>query len=425
MSTQDEPEPLIRLTEARYGDGVGTPVTGGDPITVADGMFDQDGNTENSGGLSNLFVAWGQFLDHDLSLSLEGEDETLTAEGMTTPLHRSEFELDENGARVPTNAITWQVDGSQVYGSDAETTTQLRSGTGGHLRMGEDQWSDMGLLPDDHAELMESGGSCPFAAGDIRANENPALASMHTMMAREHNYWADRLAEEHPEWDDDQLFDGARQIVEYELQKITYEEWLPKLIGDAAGDDTGYDPTVNGQISVEFSTAAFRFGHTLVSSEMPRIDEAGNEIADGDMAIMDVFGDSDPIREAGIDAIIRGQAGSLAQELACKAMSTHGRYCWAILTPPHWTRPTFPSSRPMKRCKANWPGYMTACMTLIFGWVAWPKMRLPAPKWAPSSPISSLISSAAPARATKHSAILIPRWVMLSLPKCAAARSKT
>lgn len=320
MSTLENPEQLIRLTEANYGDGIGTPVVNGDPITIADGLFDQDGNTVNSGGLSNLFVAWGQFLDHDLSLSLENEYESLATPGMSTTLHRSEFELDEDGARVATNAITWQVDGSQIYGSDPDTTAQLRSGEGGHLRMGDDQWSDMGLLPDDHAELMEAGGSCPFAAGDIRANENPALASMHTMMAREHNYWADRLAQEHPDWTDDQLFAGARQIVEFELQKITYEDWLPKLIGDAAGENTSYDPTVNGQISVEFSTAAFRFGHTLVSSDMPRMDDAGNEIKEGDMSIMDVFNDTDPIREAGIDAIIRGQAGSFAQELDTKVV---------------------------------------------------------------------------------------------------------
>jgi peroxidase len=320
MSILDNPEQLVRLTKANYGDGVGTPVQNGDPITIADDIFDQDGNTVNSAGLSNLFVAWGQFLDHDLSLSLENKDESLFTDGLVAPLHRSEFEIDDDGARVPTNAITWQVDGSQIYGSTQDTTAQLRSGTGGHLRMGEDQWSDMGLLPDDHADLMEKGGSCPFAAGDIRANENPALASMHTMMAREHNYWADRLAEEHPDWDDGQLFAGARQIVEYELQKITYEEWLPKLIGDAAGEDTGYDPDVNGQISVEFSTAAFRFGHTMVSSDMPRIDDAGAEIDAGDMNIMDVFGDTDPIREAGIDAIIRGAAGSFAQELDTKVV---------------------------------------------------------------------------------------------------------
>ena len=315
MSFTENPDPQIRLTDARYADGVGTPVEGGDPVAVSTQIFDQDGDIPNSAGLSNLFVAWGQFLDHDLTLTPETEDEVLTADGLRGPLHRSEFVEDDDGTRLPTNAITWQIDGSQVYGSNDESTDQLRSGIGGHLRMGEDQWSDMGLLPPDHDELIEAGGTCPFAAGDIRVNENPALASMHTVLAREHNYWADRLAEENPDWDDDQLFDAARSIVEYELQAVTYNEWLPHLVGDdAIGEHTGYDPDVNGQVSVEFSTAAFRFGHTMVSSRIALMDEDGSESDFGDMSIQDAFFNTSPLYEEGIDTILRGQAGTFSQE---------------------------------------------------------------------------------------------------------------
>ncbi len=317
MPTLDNPEQQIRLTEAEYADGTGQPIAGSDPDAISTGLFDQDGDMPNSAGLSNLFVAWGQFLDHDMTLSPESEDETLT--GGQTTIHRSDFELAEDGTRTPLNAITWQIDGSQIYGSTAEMTALLR-GADGHLRMGEDQWSDMGLLPDDHAGLMAGGGQCPFMAGDIRVNENPALNSLHTLMAREHNYWADRLAEEHPDWTDDQIFDGARQIVEYELQQITYNEWLPHLVGDAVGEDTGHDPDVDGQISVEFSTAAFRFGHTMVSSTIPAMNADGTEGEVGHMAIQDVFFDADPLREGGIDDILRGQAASHAQELDTKVV---------------------------------------------------------------------------------------------------------
>ena len=323
MSSSSLP-PLVRLTDANYADGVGAPQSGADPVNVSANLFDQDGDTPNSAGLSNMFVAWGQFLDHDITLSLEGESEVITAPGLVAPLHRSEFTLDEDGTRIQTNAITWQIDGSQIYGSDIARTNDLRSFEGGKLRMSEDPYSEDGLMPKADPDSFMAGDITSddpvFLAGDVRANENPALSSLHTVMVREHNYWAERLAEENPDWDDDALFEGARQIVTYELQAITYDHWLPHLIGDAAGDYEGHDPDVDGQISVEFSTAAFRFGHTMVSSVLPRLNADGTDSDDGDMDIRNAFFNADPLKDGQLDDILRGQFGSTAQEFDTKVV---------------------------------------------------------------------------------------------------------
>nr|WP_246414508.1 peroxidase family protein [Yoonia ponticola] len=317
-------DPLIRLTDPNYADGVGSVVQGTDPVDISATLFDQDGDMPNTAGLSNMFVAWGQFLDHDITLSLENHAELLTADGLVAPLERSEYVIGEDGARVPTNALTWQIDGSQIYGSSSERTNDLRSFEGGKLRMSDDPTSDKGLMPTADPDSFMAGDITSddpvFLSGDIRANENPALASVHTVMAREHNYWAERLAEAHPDWTDDQLFDSARQIVSYEVQSITYNEWLPHLLGDAVGDDTGYDPDVNGQISVEFSTAAFRFGHTMVSSTLPRINDDGSDTDEGDLAIMDAFFNAEPLKSGDLDAILRGQLTSSAQEFDTKVV---------------------------------------------------------------------------------------------------------
>jgi peroxidase len=152
-----------------------------------------------------------------------------------------------------------------------------------------------------------------YLAGDIRANENPNLLSLQTLFVREHNHWADKLAQEHPNWSDEQLYDAARSIVEYELQQITYNEWLPHLIGDAFGDDTGFDASVSGESSVEFSTAAFRFGHTLVSSSIDLVGEDGTDA--GSVALMDAFFNHSAVEDNGIEAIMRGQLSATAQEL--------------------------------------------------------------------------------------------------------------
>ena len=49
---------------------------------------------------------------------------------------------------------------------------------------------------------------------------------------REHNLIVDRLFEIHPNWTSDILFEEARKIVIAETQFITYDEFLPLLIGN-------------------------------------------------------------------------------------------------------------------------------------------------------------------------------------------------
>ena len=58
-----------------------------------------------------------------------------------------------------------------------------------------------------------------------------ALASMHTIWMREHNRLVTSLAEINPHWNDDRLFFEARKIVGAMMQKITYGEWLPTVLG--------------------------------------------------------------------------------------------------------------------------------------------------------------------------------------------------
>lgn len=67
--------------------------------------------------------------------------------------------------------------------------------------------------------------------GEIRVNEQLVLTCMHTLMAREHNRLAHGLAQINPHWDDETLYQEARRIVIAEIQHVTYNEFLPIILG--------------------------------------------------------------------------------------------------------------------------------------------------------------------------------------------------
>lgn len=324
---------LLRLTEADYADGIESPSGEDRPNAreVSNSIVNQDESVTNDRQLTDYLWIWGQFLDHDIDLSESADpaedfsvqvpvgDPLFDPFGTGTveiPLSRTAYvdgEDSSDGQRQQINQITAFLDGSVVYGSDDERAAELRTFEGGQLKT-----SDGDLLPFNDAGLENGGGTSDtlFLAGDVRANENVALSSMHTIFVREHNRIATELAEQNPELTDEELYQQARAIVVAELQIITYNEFLPALLGtDALSEYTGYDSTVNPSIANEFSTAAYRFGHSLLSPELIRIDADGNTIEDGNLSLSDAFFSPDELTENGIDSILRGAATQLAQEL--------------------------------------------------------------------------------------------------------------
>ncbi len=115
-----------------------------------------------------------------------------------------------------------------------------------------------------------------FLAGDIRANEQVGLTSMQTLFLHEHNRLAALIADEHPELTGQEIFEMARKIVGAEVQAITFHDFLPLLLGPGAIEPySGYDPDVDPSIAMEFSTAGFRIGHTVLSPRLLRIGADG------------------------------------------------------------------------------------------------------------------------------------------------------
>ncbi len=67
--------------------------------------------------------------------------------------------------------------------------------------------------------------------GDSRVNELPQLTVVQTIWMREHNRIARVLNNLNPTWSSEIVFQEARRIVIAELQHITYNEFLPALLG--------------------------------------------------------------------------------------------------------------------------------------------------------------------------------------------------
>lgn len=78
---------------------------------------------------------------------------------------------------------------------------------------------------------MNAKGKYCFASGDARSNENLHLTSMHLIWARHHNYIAKSLQEINPHWDDETVFQESRKLVGAQIQHITYNEFVPILLG--------------------------------------------------------------------------------------------------------------------------------------------------------------------------------------------------
>ena len=323
---------LLRMAPADYpDDGSGETIWSEpfvpNPRDISNAIVAQPYSILNNRKLSDFVWAWGQFLDHDIDLTDSHPDNGIADIPLNDPhdllgpdpipFSRSDYDLSTGTAGSPRqqlNLITAFIDASNVYGSDLIRAMALRT-----FRRGRMRTSQGNLLPFNDVGLPNAGGtqSDLFLAGDVRANEQVGLTALHTLFVREHNRLARRIAKRYRAATDEEIYQLARKIVGAEMQIITYREFLPALMGPYApslDDYNGYDSAVDPTIANEFSTAFYRFGHSMLS---PTLRLADHHHSDGSLPLRDAFFNPAFLVNdaANIDRLLNGFALQQAQEI--------------------------------------------------------------------------------------------------------------
>jgi len=348
-----------RLFPPEYADGISAPRKGAEgndlpnARTVSKEVFkDLD---RPSSTLSHMAVMWGQFLNHDMVLSAQPDiscpkDCSNTGEciGISIPQNDEPFHGRQciNMKRdVPTctnriyrgqiNTVSSFIDASGVYSNDPIVFNWLRDPSDPALLVEKINPTPgkKKLLSSDLSSVFcvtdEPNKKPCFRSGDARMNQNPGLASMHTIWNREHNRIVGQLRKfTGKSWDPNKLFFEARKIVGAMIQHITYNEFLPAILDkdlrarwnitlEEKGYSKKYDPNLEPSICNSFAGAAYRgFGHSLIQNQMNRFGKGYNQKFSP--VPMNSFHDPTSLYESnkgGVDSILRGLAKDKAQSV--------------------------------------------------------------------------------------------------------------
>lgn len=201
---------------------------------------------------------FGQFLDHDITLDPR------------SPL------LERSNPRKTTNFRTAAFDLDSVYGSGPEESPELYDVSSGEIKLR--------VEPIPGSELVSRKQAIRFdlprdpnnnaILGDSRNDEHVILAQFHVAMLRFHNAVTDHLRKDPSLADQsaERIFKLAQRQVRWHYQWIILHEFLPLTIGQERVDDIlkkglrfyEVDKKKDPSIPIEFSVAAYRFGHSQI-----------------------------------------------------------------------------------------------------------------------------------------------------------------
>jgi hypothetical protein len=228
---------------------------------MGDPTRDQVGNLRIPAGFTYL----GQFIDHDITFDPTSKlDQVVDPEALVN-FRTPRLDLDSlygSGPVVQPYLYDWRKDSKPA---------------GARLLVGRNKAGANGTFEDlprnDHGRAL---------IGDFRNDENVLISQLHLLFIRFHNAVAERVVNEGKLKKRDEVLDEAQRIVRWHYQWIVVHEFLPLMVGEKMARDVLPPPAKGAKqeahrkffkwrddpfIPVEFSGAAYRFGHSMVRAD--------------------------------------------------------------------------------------------------------------------------------------------------------------
>ncbi|KAI6180717.1 ShKT domain-containing protein [Aphelenchoides besseyi] len=307
--------PFLRLLNANYEDGVNlmvgtTPNTRPEPRALTRFLMFSPKSLPST--VSSMVMGFGQMLIHDIlrnTLINSCKCETRGAHcqnirlvpGDRRPMPCIPFTrfvpMCTSGRpgrpRLAMNENTAYIDASPTYGSDPTTQNQLRVNAFLRTTIFRGQ-----PFPPRAGDGM--------LTGDDRFDLFAGLTGMHVHLLRFHNNIVFQLQRLNPSWNSERLYQEARKIVGAVMQSITYEQYLPTVLGGKMkliGEYKGFQSKIDPQISSEFSSAVARW-HSMIQDTYPLCDSNFRVV--GQYRFIEAAGDTKTLLRSGPDMILRG-----------------------------------------------------------------------------------------------------------------------
>ena len=214
-------------------------------------MRSRAGTSNSNPRIAAGYTYIGQFVDHDITFDA------------TSSTGR---EIDPDAL---TNFRTPRLDLDSVYGSGRRVHPFLydwdREPEGGRMLIDH--------RPEGHMDLPRNSRGRALI-GDARNDENALVAQVHLLFLRFHNAVVNRLMADGCE--PDKVFRRARRLVRWHYQWLVVHDFLRTVVGKETlrrvlveGDPPEvrlrwFKQRERSYIPVEFSVAAFRFGHSMI-----------------------------------------------------------------------------------------------------------------------------------------------------------------
>jgi hypothetical protein len=227
-----------------------------DPVVLAalaSAMIAGPGTFDPNPRVPAGYTYFGQFVDHDLTF-----DPTSTLGRRNDPTQLSDF-------RTP------RFDLDSVYGSGPMDEPYLYDWStpkhpGVKLLVGCNEQGPEFVLED-----LPRNQQGRALTGDARNDENLIISQLHLLFIRFHNKVVDHIRKNGGNIGSTALFERAQRLVRWHYQWIVTHDFLPRIVGPrlakARPKHFKWRPGDRPFMPVEFSVAAFRFGHSMVRDD--------------------------------------------------------------------------------------------------------------------------------------------------------------